>query len=142
MEISSRKQNVYMADLIIFRFQWYQPVGCLEGREIRKPGSQSMGFSRQEFWSSLPFPSPAYLPDPGIKPVTPALQVDSLLLSHWGSPFSSTALLLKPGIVYCAHIALYLDFWTFPWHKSMEHRVSRRPPKKTSRVLLQRVSRP
>ena len=36
MEISSRKQNVYMADLIIFRFQWYQPVGCLEGREIRK----------------------------------------------------------------------------------------------------------
>ena len=33
----------------------------------------SMGFSRQEYWSGLPFPSPGDLPDPGIKPVSPAL---------------------------------------------------------------------
>ena len=39
----------------------------------------SMGFSRQEHWSGLPFPSPGDLPDPGIKPSSPALQVDSLL---------------------------------------------------------------
>ena len=32
-----------------------------------------MGFSRQEFWSGLPFPSPGDLPDPGIEPVSPAL---------------------------------------------------------------------
>ena len=32
----------------------------------------SMGFSRQEYWSGLPFPSPGILPDPGIKPVSPA----------------------------------------------------------------------
>ena len=38
----------------------------------------SMGFSRQEDWSELPFPSPGDLPDPGIKPWSPALQVDSL----------------------------------------------------------------
>ena len=38
----------------------------------------SMGFSRQEYWSGLPFPSPGDLPDPGIKPGSPALQVDSL----------------------------------------------------------------
>ena len=38
----------------------------------------SMGFSRQEYWSGLPFPSPGDLPDPGIKPVSPALQGDSL----------------------------------------------------------------
>ena len=48
-----------------------------------------MGFPRQEYWSGLPFPSPGDLPDPGIEPVksvSPALQVDSLLLSHQGSP--------------------------------------------------------
>ena len=38
----------------------------------------SMGFPRQEYWSSLPFPSPGDLPDPGIEPRSPALQADSL----------------------------------------------------------------
>ena len=33
----------------------------------------SMGFSREEYWSGLPFPSPGYLPDPGIEPTSPAL---------------------------------------------------------------------
>ena len=37
-----------------------------------------MEFSRQEYWSGLPFPSPGDLPDPGIKPRSPALQADSL----------------------------------------------------------------
>ena len=37
-----------------------------------------MGFSRQEYWSGLPFPSPGDLPDPGIKPRSPALQADAL----------------------------------------------------------------
>ena len=35
----------------------------------------SMGFSRKEYWSELPFPSPGDLPDPGIKPRSPALQI-------------------------------------------------------------------
>ena len=38
----------------------------------------SMGFSRQEYWSGLPFPSPGDLPNPGIKPRSPALQTDAL----------------------------------------------------------------
>ena len=38
----------------------------------------SMGFSRQEYWSGLPFPSPGDLPNPGIKPRSPVLQADSL----------------------------------------------------------------
>ena len=38
----------------------------------------SMGFSRQEYWSKLPFPSPGDLPYPGIEPGPPALQADSL----------------------------------------------------------------
>ena len=38
----------------------------------------SMEFSRQEYWSGLPFPSPEDLPDPGIEPRSPILQADSL----------------------------------------------------------------
>ena len=38
----------------------------------------STEFSRQEYWSGLPFPSPGDLPDPGIEPGSPTLQVDSL----------------------------------------------------------------
>ena len=50
----------------------------------------SMEFSRQEYWSGLPFPSPGDLPNPGIEPespASPALQVDSLLT---GSPGTIT----------------------------------------------------
>ena len=45
----------------------------------------SMEFSRQEYWSGLPFPSQGDLPHTGIKPVSPAWQVNSLPLSHQGS---------------------------------------------------------
>ena len=40
--------------------------------------SPSMGFSRQEYWSGLPFPSPGDLPNPGIEPGSLALQTDTL----------------------------------------------------------------
>ena len=40
-----------------------------------------MGFSRQEYWSGLPCPPPGDLPDPGIKPTSPAWQEDSLPLA-------------------------------------------------------------
>ena len=60
-----------------------------------------MGFPRQEYWSELPFPSPGDLPDPGIKPASPALQADSLLLSHQGS-------LLNHHIVYLKYSK---DLW-------------------------------
>ena len=42
----------------------------------------SMGFPRQEYWSGLPVPPPGDLPDTGIKPTSPALQVGFLPLSH------------------------------------------------------------
>ena len=41
-----------------------------------------MGFCRQEHWSGLPFPSPGDIPDPGIKPASPALQEGSFLTSN------------------------------------------------------------
>ena len=46
----------------------------------------SMGFSRQECWSGLPLPSPGDLPDPGIEPGSPALQVDALPSEPPGKP--------------------------------------------------------
>ena len=46
----------------------------------------SMGFSRQEYWSGLPFPSPGDLPKPGIKPRSPALQADALTSEPPGKP--------------------------------------------------------
>ena len=45
-----------------------------------------MGFSRQEYWSGLPFPSPGDLPDPGIKPRSPALEADALTSEPPGKP--------------------------------------------------------
>ena len=61
-----------------------------------------MGFSRQEHWSGVPCPPTGDLPNPGIKPVSPAWQVDSLPLSHQGSPFRrySKFYILKPLTVY------------------------------------------
>ena len=49
----------------------------------------SLGLLRQEYWSRLPCPPPGDLPNPGTEPTTPvspALQMDSLPLNHWGSP--------------------------------------------------------
>ena len=46
----------------------------------------SLGFPRQEYWTGLPFPSPREPLNPRIEPESPALAVDSLPLSHQGSP--------------------------------------------------------
>ena len=51
----------------------------------------SMGFSRQECWSGLPFPSPGNLPNPGIEPRSPALQADALPSEPPGKPKTDSA---------------------------------------------------
>ena len=64
-------------------FQLCQPFVTLGAIVHQAP--QSMQFSRQEYWSGLPCLPPGDLSDPGIKPTSPAspaLQVDSLPLSH------------------------------------------------------------
>ena len=62
---------------------------------VTPPGSSVHGFSAQECYSELPFPSPGDLPDPGIKSGSPALQADSLLLSHQRSLSSILTLSLS-----------------------------------------------
>ena len=55
----------------------------------------SMGFSRQEYWSGLSFPSPGGLPDPGIEPRSPALQADALPSEPPGKPICSLCYIYK-----------------------------------------------
>ena len=51
--------------LLLRRLTLCNPMNC------NLPGSSTMGFPRQEYWSMLPFPSPGDLPDPGIGPLSP-----------------------------------------------------------------------
>ena len=46
--------------------------------DVAHQAPPSMGFSRQEYWSGVPFPSPGDLPDPGIEPRSPTLQAEAL----------------------------------------------------------------
>ena len=66
--------------LFIWKFRYSCP------REFEQT-PLNMGFSRQEYWSELPCLPPGGLPDPGIKHRSPALQADSLSLSHQASPY-------------------------------------------------------
>ena len=56
--------------------------------DYRPPGSSVHGILQQEDWSGVPFPSPGDLPNPGIEPKSPALQVDSLSPELPGKPTS------------------------------------------------------
>ena len=55
----------------------------------------SMGFSRQEYWSGLPFPSPGNLPNPGIEPRSPTWEADALTSEPPGKPMRVTPFLLR-----------------------------------------------
>ena len=58
----------------------------------------SMGFSRQEYWSGLPFPSPGDLPIPGIEPMSPELQADALTSEPSGKPLMNTLWVTKSKV--------------------------------------------
>ena len=67
----------------------------------------SVGFSRQEYWSRLPFPSLGHIPDPGIKPGSLALQADSLLFEPPGKPLFNGNLSIKCHDLYI-YIYIYI----------------------------------
>ena len=56
------------------------------GLYVAYQSSLSMGFSRQEYWSGLPIPSPGDFPNPGTEPRSPTLQADSLQSEPPGKP--------------------------------------------------------
>ena len=64
-------------------------------RTVARRAPLSMKFSRQEYWSGLPFPSPGNIPNPGIELQSPALQADSLLTELQGKPIGDTDCLNK-----------------------------------------------
>jgi len=72
------------------------------GLHVDRQTPLSKGFSWDEYWSGLPFPSPGDLADQGIvptSPVSPARQADCLPLSHWGSPAGISEGKLVPLLV-------------------------------------------
>ena len=67
------------------RAQSHSPADSLQLHDCSPPGSSVHGIFQKKYWSKLPFPPPRDLPNPGIKSLSPAFQVDSLLLSHLGA---------------------------------------------------------
>ena len=68
-----------------------------------------MGFSRQEYWSGLAFPSPGDFPDPGIEPRSPALWADALLSEPWGKPNNNKESFFKNCSKKCQ-----INKWIYP----------------------------
>ena len=65
-----------------------------------------MGFTRQEYWSGLPFPSPGDLPNPGIEPRSPALQADALTSEPPGRPENPSITYINgwPSLTVVPHV--------------------------------------
>ena len=89
----------------------------------------SMGLSRQEYWSGLPFPSPVDLPHPGIKPRSPTLEEDALTSEPPIIPTSALLTMPKPLTMWVAiNCGKFLKRWeyqiTWPasWETSMQVR--------------------
>ena len=83
--LEKKKQDVTFS--FVAAVQLLNPV-CLFATSwtVAHQAPLSMEFSRQEYWSGLPFPSPGDIPNPGIEPKSPAWQVVSLPPSHMGTP--------------------------------------------------------
>ena len=76
---------------------------------IARQAPPSMGFSRQEYWNGLPFPSPGDLSDPGIEPRSPALQADALTSEPQGShTYIYTRTHMYFSIYFIVHISICL----------------------------------
>ena len=89
----------------------------------------------QEYWSGYPIPSPADLPDPGIEPGSPALQVDSLLTELSGKPqFTFKISFNLPGNLWIwfvvvkllSHVWLFMTPWTVAPQASLSFTISQR----------------
>ena len=74
---SDRSEVKWLSHVQLFATPW----------TVAYKAPQSMEFSRQEYWSGLPFPSPGDLPDSGIKARSPALQADALPSEPPGKPW-------------------------------------------------------
>ena len=85
--------------------------------------SLSMGFSRQEYWSGLPFPSPGDLPNSGIKPGSPALQADSLPTEPLGKSSENYPNFLHYSFLFFSCF-MYIDAFRFSTEKLIQQIIS------------------
>jgi len=90
-KISHVKKVKSLSRVWLFAIPWTGPRGT-----VAYQAPPSMGFSRQEYWSGLLFPSPGNLPDPGNEPGSPALQADALISEPPGKPLSC-----ETGKLFC-----------------------------------------
>ena len=86
----------YMDVSVCVLVTWSYPTLC-KPMDVACQAPMSMEFSRQEYWSGLPFPSPGDLPNPGIEPGSPTLQADSLPSE-------------PPGKPHCGQIDIFIIF--------------------------------
>ena len=119
---------------LIFKFFFFFFIWDQEKRKVKSLSSvrlfttpwtgghqapPSMGFPRQEYWSGLLFPSPGDLPDPGIKPGSPALQADALTSEPPGKSKAELNSGLKtPGILHNAPWILRI-FQSSLWEQTL-----------------------
>ena len=71
----------------------------------------SMGFSRKEYWSGLPFPSPGDFPNPRIEPRSPAFQADTLTSEPPGKPFHVLAIVNSTAVNTEVNVSLQAMFF-------------------------------
>ena len=87
------KRHLLLGRKAMTNIKWSEVKSLIRVRLLVTPWATayqaplSMGFSRQEYWSGLPFPSPGHLPNPGIEPGSPALQTDALPSEPPGKPW-------------------------------------------------------
>ena len=127
MERHSGELGVRAATLGSLNPFWSESETCSVACDSVIPRAiQSVEFSRPEYWSRWPFPSPGDLPNPGIKPRSPALQADSLPAEPPGKPMNtgvgSLSLLQwiflsqesNWGLLHCRWILYQLDYQGSP----------------------------
>ena len=107
-------QNVWMyVHVVLCISEWVSEVAqscptLCDPWTVAHQAPPSMGLSRQEYWSGLPFPSPGDLPNPGIEPRSPVLEADALTSVH--------SLVLMSGILLYKYTPFVYPFsccWTF-----------------------------
>ena len=102
---------------------------------VARQAPLSMGFSRPEYWSRLPCPSPGDLPDPGTEPRSPTLQADSFLPEPPGSPFFCQGIwkdieFMDVVVVQSlSDVCLFETPWTAAWQASLSLTISLSLPK-------------
>ena len=94
----------------------------------------SMGFSRQEYWSGLPFPSSGDLSNPGNKPKIPALQADSLPSELLGKPQAGPSV-SSVHLLSCVRLFTFVQLCQIPWTAACQASLSITNPQSLLKLM-------